>query len=229
MRKKIMMLLALTGVLIISSCTNKESGNNTTDTEITENIEKIKESDYVVDTAYTGADVPFVLYETAFQKSDTYVKNTELLKTVPDNEVAEYINTATSYVNAIYGNSYISILEEQDAFLMENNKADQYIGFYDEESEKKVTMDDLLELYVDNTIDANADFKTDKSLLYEDMHKYILRGAMTITVYEKDACEAYGKFFGLELAAGTPKTVVCEIYFIPGDTTSIVGFEVLAN
>lgn len=228
MRKK-MMLLVLTGVLIISGCTHKESGSNATDTEITENIEKIKESDYVVDTAYTGADVPFVLYETAFQKSGTYVKNTELLKTVPDAEVTEYIKTATSYVNTIYGNSYISILEEQDAFMMENIGAKHYIGFYNENAEKQVTMNDLLELYVDNTIDANADLKTDKSLFYEDMYNYILRGAMTITVYEEDACEAYGEFFGLELSAGTPQTFVCEIYFVPGDTTSIVGFEILSD
>lgn len=180
---------------------------------------------YMLDTTYAGADVPGALYDYPFQKSELYVKNKDLVKDMDSEEIRNYIISATDYFDAIFGRNYHSILEDQDDFKESIVNLYDTDTFFENEEESTTTdyADDLMQWYVDNEIEINADFVSDSSLLYKDTY-YYLRGALTLTLQNGDPQAAKDKF-GIDLKNGVPVTIACEAEFIPGDPAHVNGIE----
>lgn len=163
--------LALSMLIIILSicgCGNSQEtktvGNNVISTNKT-----VEQTSYVAETNYSGADVPAELYEIPFQKTDDYIRNLDLSKQLSSDEMREYIISATDYLKTIYGNSYISIAADQDSFLNAVNGRSNEDGYVAEMNDQENVSDhgsELIQMYVDNKVDASVEYKTDKSLLY---------------------------------------------------------------
>lgn len=216
-------------ILSICGCGNSQEtktvGNNVISTNKT-----VEQTSYVAETNYSGANVPAELYEIPFQKTDDYIRNLDLSKQLSSNEMREYIISATDYLKTIYGNSYISIAADQDSFLNAVNGRSNEDGYVAEMNDQENISDygsELIQMYVDNKVDASVEYKTDKSLLYGDLCRYYLRGAMTIEVNGENACNAYSDMLGITVSDKEPVTVAVEVSFMRNYPDVILSCEIL--
>lgn len=224
----------LTFILLVSmllcGCSETETSKRINSEDIISTDNTVEQTTYVADTNYTGADVPAELYEIPFQKTEDYIKNMDLIKQLSKDEIWQYVVTATHYFKDVYGNNYISISSDQDGFMEKINGIDQDSGYAVQMNDADLVTDfgsNLMQMYVDNKIEASVDYSTDQSLLYSDMYRYYLRGAMTITVSGKKQCAAYSKELGISLTDGEPTTVAVEVSFVPNNPNEILSCEIL--
>lgn len=228
--KRSCIAVVLLSTLIFTGCGSKEDVNETKG-EIISTPQEVEDTDYVVETNYTGADVPAVLYAVPFQKTDSYETNIEIQEYTSDEELQAYLTVAANYCKAVFGNSYLNIEENQEAFL---SSIESYCmsgqTFY--EGEELVTAEEyaqsLMEFYIDNKIDASVTFDTDRSLVYRDSYLYYVRGALNITINGQSACDAYKDKFGFIINDGETVSIMCEVSFLPGNVEQVAGFSAVA-
>ena len=92
----------------------------------------IKDTTYLLETTYSGADVPIELYDVPFQKTEYYISNKDFSDTLSkkSSDSQAYIDTETACTDVLFGNNYTDILSDQDAFtetLTEYFAGDEYI------------------------------------------------------------------------------------------------------
>lgn len=186
----------------------------------------IKDTTYLLETTYSGADVPIELYDVPFQKTEYYISNKDFSDTLSkkSSDAQAYIDTATACTDVLFGNNYTDILSDQDAFtetLTEYFAGDEYIiNAYTDE-----IINSVLEAYADNKLEVTADFTTDSSLIYNDV-LYYLRGVVGITVRNGDAT-AYEQVFGIKTAKNKKVQLMAEYAFEPNDADHIVDIYIL--
>ena len=199
MRFKKALYIAVAGTIILTSgCGTSDaepreavlSSLGVKDSEIiTSDKEDINDTSYILETNYRGADMPIELYDVPFQKSDYYITNKEFEDVLNKkmHNVQSYIDSATDFTGLIFGNNYNTILEDQDTFL---EALEGYLGedSYVLDSDTEDFINQLLEAYVDNKLEVTADFKTDDSLVYNDILYYV-RGVVEITVRNGNASD----------------------------------------
>ncbi len=215
--------------LLLAGC-GKEEEIFYNATTVTTTKDRVEDTDYVGETAYDGAELEPVLYDVAFSRSSQYLSNIELLEKVDSDEIMQYITNASYTLKTLYGNTYTSILEDQNSFLktVEDVSGTSFYVDYDaEESDISTYETKLMEAYVDNELELSAVFDTDKSLLYQDSHIYYLRGCLTITQYSGDS-SAFTDLFGIMVDKGQPVKIMCEVGFLPHQPNQIVSIELLA-
>lgn len=228
MKQKIAQSMLIITLLLCgceNSQTTKIAENNIISTNRT-----VEQTSYVAETNYSGADVPAQLYEIPFQKTDDYIKNLDLSKQLSSDEMREYIISATDYLKTVYGNSYIKIAADQDTFLNTVNGRSDEDGYVAEMNDQENISDygsELMQMYVDNKVDASVEYKTDKSLLYGDLCRYYLRGAMTIEVNGENACNAYSDMLGITVSDKEPVTVAVEVSLMRNYPDVILSCEIL--
>lgn len=193
---------------------------------ITSDKTDIKDTTYLLETTYSGADVPIELYDVPFQKTEYYISNKDFSDTLSkkSSDAQAYIDTATACTGTLFGNNYTDILSDQDAFtadLSEYFAGDEYMfGAYTDEM-----INSILEAYVDNKLEVTASFITDGSLVYNDI-LYYLRGVVEITVRGGDAA-AYEQVFGIKTAKNQKVRLMVEYAFEPNNPDSIVRADIL--
>ena len=186
----------------------------------------IKDTTYLLETTYSGADVPIELYDVPFQKTEYYISNKDFSDTLSkkSSDAQAYIDTATACTDVLFGNNYTDILSDQDAFtetLTEYFAGDEYIiNAYTDE-----IINSVLEAYADNKLEVTADFTTDSSLIYNEV-LYYLRGVVGITVRNGDAT-AYEQVFGIKTAKNKKVQLMVEYAFEPNDADHIVDIYIL--
>lgn len=233
--KKVNIILLLATTLLLSGCGNDEKNVDLlelgiSEEEIISTDKPIDETNYILDTTYDGADVAPELYEVAFEQSDMYVKNKELMTYMEEKKLDanDYLVTAEDYFNTMVGNNYITIQNEQEAFLdkVESFNPDGAVLYIDDEPyEVSEYADNIMQMFVDNEVDASVDFKSDDSLLYSDCY-YFLRGELDITLHGGNA-EAFKTMYGITVAEDVSVPVMVELCFLPNDAEHVIGFSVL--
>ena len=232
--------------LITSGCGGNQTANkNTHEEELNSESDceamDITDADYVLETNYTGANAPVELYRVPFQKTDMYISNTELSDKLSEKEMEEYLDTAEAYLTHVYGNSYVKIGAAQDSFT---DTVDRFIGeakpsgedgsdmimmYGEADAGSRRYSEELLEMYMDNRIDAAATIKSDTSLVYQDVGQVFVRSAMTVNVSGDESCRAYADYFGIELTDKKPATVITEVSFYPNNPKCIATMSVIGR
>lgn len=196
--------------------------------------ETVEGTSYVTDTSYTGTQIPEELFETPFEteKTTEYIANKDLIKQLDDDEVSGYLNTANDYMLFVFGNDYLSILDDQDKFVedylsykVNNGVSDIVIDGETNNDEKRA--EKIMEWYVDYKTEVAADFITDTSLVFEKDYSYVVRGELDITCYTRKACKKFKDLFGTKLTYKETDRFLVEVYFVPGETDKIWQMQIL--
>ena len=148
---------------------------------------------YMEDTVYDGtAQLPLAVFQTPFQKSIWYKSNKEFMDDINDEIADTIINYASSSVTDIWGKGASYIKENKETYI---NTVTDYLldqmymgqdGIDGELYTNKEVAEHLADWFVDNNVEANVTFVTDKSLIYTDYFIYV-RGTLNI---EPQSCEA---------------------------------------
>lgn len=222
MRKKMVPFLAIF-LTLTCACSDTVGDKNNIAMNSMLKEKAIQDTAFANETAYQGSDAPAALYDIEFKKTDAYVPNIDFISNISTEEFQTALNTTSKYISKVYGNSYITILN--DVKPTETNL--HFIGIIGdyEETVPKLSIE---ELYVDNKIDALASFESDRSLIYKDMFYHILRGTMSVTVYGEEQCKAYSDYFGILVEDGVQTSIICEAYFIPNQYETVTDFYILS-
>ena len=159
------------------------------------------------------------------------MKNADLIKQMDEKQVEKYIEGAETYVSTLFGADYRAILNDQEAFL-ESIKTLYGSGTIYQNGEivsPESRAQQLMEWYVDHSVQMKAEFTTDKSLLYEDNYAYYLRGMLTLTMYGDNASDSFKEIYGINLIEKQPVDMICEISFSKGEELNITGFSILGQ
>ncbi len=216
--------LLLAAMITLAGCGKTERNNQDIAADTTEAAEyNVTNSDetYALETKYNG-NMPVDLYVDAFQRTDGYIPNKELLETISDEEADKYVNTAKNFLNTVYGQDYRSLVDNQDAFVDSVNK----LGFRGTESGEEENelsyAEELLQWYIDNHIEANCDFHTDKTLIYYDCGLMFVRGYLTVDVKKGDKND-FESLFGFDEG----ETYICEVMLFPDKDVTPCGLEIV--
>lgn len=231
--KKIFLSFMLSYIVVaITGCNNREENSKksiqTAETNDNSEVDS-SNKDYTAETSYNGGTVPGSLYQIPFKKSESYVKNADLIKQMNEEQVEKYLSSAETYVSTLFGADYRTILNDQEAFLesIKNLYGSGIIYQNGETISPKKRAQQLMEWYVDHSVQMKAEFVTDKSLLYEDNYSYYLRGMLTLTMYGDNASDSFKEIYGIHLVEKQPVDMICEISFSKGDEPNITEFSIL--
>ena len=171
---------------------------------------------YIVDTiADNNVNISMDVYKYPFVKPtsiDKYqVKNSDYVNRDGANESYKLIKAcAEDYVKSVMSADYKTLKTDEQQYIKKagENVDDSSGGFYDTDV-MLMSHDDLMkesaDWFINNEVQANADFKTDKSLIWCDLFYTYLRGELTITTHNiKDGSETYwpGTLYGLDYKNG---------------------------
>ena len=210
--------------------------------EIEKNKEKAKKANHVSETVYDGANVPYILYDEEFiseddknifgegiDASDSYCSNKDLVKSLGDEQVQEFADTASGFMEYVFANNYRDIETDTDAFI------EKFLSMYantssigmttmidDEDANEEgyfdadVMASKIAEMYVDNSLTLDTKFYTDKSLVYYKYYTYFVRGMLEITPTSTEhkngeECKPFKDIFGIDVNYGETVQVVVEV------------------
>ena len=179
----------------------------TDDTDKEKNRKRTEKANYVEETVYDGANVPYILYEEEFiseddkkilgennDASDSYYTNKDLVDSLGMEQVEEFVDASDKFLNFTFGNSYREIESDTQSFI--DNFLSMYantssIGLttleYSEDANEEgylgadVLAGKIAEMYVDNTLTLDTTYYSDASLVYYKYYTYFVRGMLEIT------------------------------------------------
>lgn len=226
MRKKLGIVLLFFGVVLtgfalifgIQHYRKETETINHYDTSVLSESEKDNtDYGYAFETVYNGKPyMPDILFEQPFKKTDSYVSNTEFIKEKGEACAAPIISMAEDLTKATFNVTYKNISNEE--VLNDTLAEGIYVRFPSGEEVngiKEVT-DTINSWYVNSGTSIEAEYTTDKCMLYYDENAVILRGLLTFTVYESEDIESIEKIFGInQIKMGEEYSTVVEYYFIP--------------
>lgn len=197
MRKKIitgMILLTIIGVIagiywFVEKDTQDKSGYTTPSVvEKDEVFPQLTEDQYpyIKETTYKGNEnLPPVLFETPFKKTDAYVTNIQATEKMGEKGITKTRLFAEEFVRTVFDNGArdFQMRHEELKKFFENNTHKTYFetpyalyfntGYFFER---------LSDLYVNSEIDISAEFKTADSLVYGDKKSFYIRGMLEFRV-----------------------------------------------
>lgn len=226
MRKKLGIVLlsfgiVLTGFALIFGIQHYRKGTETDNhnetSELSEPEKDNTDYGYAFETVYSGKPyMPDILFEQPFKKTNSYVSNTEFIKAKGEKCTAPIISLAEDFTKAAFNVTYKNISNED--VLNDTLAEGIYVRFpsgKEADGIKEVT-DTVNSWYVNSGTSIEAEYTTDKCMLYYDENAVILRGLLTFTVYESEDIESVEKIFGIDqIKMGEEYSVVVEYYFVP--------------
>ncbi len=154
-----------------------------------------KDGVYMADTIYDGkTSLPLTVFTTPFQKSVLYLSNKELLDKIGDENAEKIIKYATDSVNDIWGKDASYIRENKQAYVdtvsdyLINQTFQGQNGIDGDLYTNREVAESLADFFVNNNVEADVSFTTDKSLIYADSYIFI-RGVLDITPRSCDTKE----------------------------------------
>ena len=171
------------------------------------NRKRTKKANYVGETIYDGANVPYILYDEEFiseddkkilgenvDASDSYFTNKDLVASLGKDQVKEFVDASTSFLKFTFGNNYREIEVDTDSFVneflsmyantssiglttLQNSKEANEEGYMDAD----VLASKIAEMYVDNSLTLDTKYYSDASLVYYKYYTYFVRGMLEIT------------------------------------------------
>lgn len=191
---------------------------------------------YITETCFDGsAVVDSVLYSIPFQKSENYVMNKELVKSLDEREAEVMRERVSQMVDELFGTSGDLLVTEYDTYADKFSSFFMEDSLYIDENGREVSKDVLLAEFMKDLSDAGWEaevtFDSDKSLLFSDL-SYYLRGLITIRVYNYDGETDLSYFLPVtEMERGKTYQFVVDIGFIysnqsrTGDDVRICSIE----
>ncbi len=211
--------------------------------EIEKNTKRAKKTNYVGETVFDGAAVPYVLYDIPFitdedkniisGADDSYYTNKDLVARMGEDTIQLYVDKATSYMNLTMGNNYRDILADTGSFIEEYKAAHDKTyqitteamaktedanedGYVDIESLANA----VVEMYVDNSLTLDTTFYCDKSLVYFKYYRYFVRGMLTVTPTSTEhkkgePCKPLKDLYNIDVNYGETVNLVVDICINP--------------
>ena len=213
---------------------NSVQNTNTPQVTKTEIIEMVKQTPYVAETCYNGASVvdPY-LYETPFQKTNKYISNKRLIEKMGEGFLDDKTSLACEYVKCLYDINSNDIIADPNTFINTfSSYFDETVTFSTDEADvtREYYAESLADKYVKNKAQIDANFITDKSLVFYDNGVVYVRGYIEYTVNAyTDLEEIRIELRNPELTLGTTYYVVTHVMLVPSVKDSsqykILGLE----
>jgi len=169
---------------------------------------------YIADTtASSDTDISMDVFRYPFVNPDSKYsyRNTDFLKADgAENEYAIIKAMAEDYTASALSFDYKVVSQDKQQYIDNagKNVDDASGGFFDVDGNvlsHDELMDESADWIINNEVQADATFKTDKSLIWSDLFYIYLRGELTISPHHiKDGEETYwpGTFYGLDYRNG---------------------------
>ena len=155
--------------------------------------DKEPKANYIDETNYKGNLHQFPeLYEIPFGKTSAYRTNKEYTKT-HYKIFAECEQKSTDFMEKLCNVDYREIGNNRIAFSADVLADVEYDAYYtknyNKQDEKTIYLyeriDELLDYFIENQVQAEAKFYTDDSLVYYDFYTFV-RGELVFTIYENN-------------------------------------------
>lgn len=169
----------------------EEAGTTKTSQEI---INEVLQTPYISETCYDGSNaIDPSLYEKPFAMGNNYHSNRTLYNDMGEEFLTDKEILAKEYVTLLYNINYNHLIKDPNTFIDTFNtyynsnvlfttaEADVTTGYYAEE---------IIDTYVQNKAQIEADFITDKSLVFYNNGVIYVRGYIKYTVYAYEDIES---------------------------------------
>lgn len=197
---------------------------------------------YIDEVDYTGADVPFELYNYPFEPQNAsdvqidntvekdyyYVSNKELSKSISSTEINKYVEDTSNFIHNLFEDNYRTLLFYPDTY--QNNIIDWYGGdkpfIFNSEQDDTTVSDFAAEIrswYVDNWASVDVEFQSDHSLVYKKYLFTCVRGALTLKV---NSSSKPSSLLGMEFNEDNQVSVIVEVSYDPV-TNKVARFDIL--
>lgn len=173
--------------------------------------------DYAFETCYVGDPVlPAALFKTPFKKTEAYESNKDLLDDFSSEQFSLLASKAEDDLLAIFNVAYKDIEDMEElpevfweGYSLENKSGDTKTYNNDE------TLSLIYKLYTEDHVSLETTVTTDKSLVYYDNDRFIVRAMVYITPYECDHPDQLASVFGLEnVVLGEKYARMAEISYV---------------
>lgn len=192
---------------------------------------------YAKDTCYTGA--PYLsdeLFKIPFGRTDAYVCNNDFIKMIGEENAVMLANNSKKVAEALFDLSYQE-RDGKDPVLLENLVDGLHVlfanGTFTESKEDTIEL--VSNWFVENQISMEAEFYTDKCMVFYDNSSVIVRGQLVFTAYGDKGLETLQQYFGREsMEPGKEYAVVMEMELISKtnaydyDTYQLCGIKLIS-
>lgn len=174
---------------------------------------------YAYETCYTGAPyLADVLFRTPFKRTDRYICNSDFIAIIGEDNASILANRSIDASKALFNRSYQERnVEEQELsdILADGLNVIFADGTITESKEDAIAV--VNSFFIDNQISMEAEFYTDKCMVFYDDAKVIVRGQMVFSVYggSESNLDTLRECFGLEsMEQGEEYAIVLEMEYI---------------
>ena len=177
---------------------------------------------YAQETCYSGK--PYInnsLFYHPFRKTDKYISNNEYIKIIGEEKAKIIAERAGKVADTFFHITYNDVLNKSA-----NSKLHEYLpeGFSLILPERQIVKgrDETISLInqwlVENEFTMEAEFQTDKCMVYYDENTTIVRGMLEYTIFECEELDTLQKLFQIEhMELGQPYSIILEMHFIPAE------------
>lgn len=172
---------------------------------------------YASETCYTGAPyLSDVLFRTPFGRTDAYICNNDFLTMIGEENALLLADTSTKAAKALFDLSYQE-RDPKDPVLSDILTDGLHVLFADGTftESKEDTVETINNWFIDSQTSMDAEFYTDKCMVFYDDAKVIVRGQLVFTVYGGNDLKTLQEYFDLEsLEQGSEYAIVLEMEYI---------------
>lgn len=207
-----------------------ESLNGKTSEEI---IEEVMQTPYISETCYDGSKIiDPSLYEKPFAISPNYHSNIALYNSMGEDFLTDKETIAMDYVTLLYNVNYNQLVKDPNKFigafdllhdsnvLYTTDDADVTTNYYAE-----MTVDK----YVQNKAQIEAEFITDKSLVFYNNGVIYVRGYLKYTVYAYDDLASLNEELKNDIQLGETYYLMSHVLLVASsddsNTYKVIGLE----
>lgn len=172
---------------------------------------------YAYDTCYTGD--PYLsdsLFRDPFKRTDKYVNNNDFIAAIGEENADMLAKKSKEAMLAIFDASYQE-RDTKDPVLSDILIDGLHVLFADGTmtDSKEDTIEAINSWFIDSHTSLEADFYTDKCMVFYDEAKAIVRGQLVFTVYGGNDMDTLKEYFGKELLEqGKEYAVILELEYI---------------
>lgn len=172
---------------------------------------------YANETCYTGDPyLSDVLFKEPFQRTNSYVSNNDFIAMVGEENAVMFSNRSKKAASALFDLSYQE--RDIDDPVLSDLLADGLHvlfanGTFTESKEE--TVEAINGWFIDNGISMEADYYTDKCMVFYDESRVIVRGQLVFRVYGSNDLSILQEYFGLEsMEPGKEYAAILELEYI---------------
>lgn len=172
---------------------------------------------YASETCYTGAPyLSDVLFRTPFGRTDAYICNNDFIALIGEDNAAMFADSSKNAAKALFDLSYQE-RDINDPVLSDILTDGLHVLFADGTftESKEDTIETVNSWFIENQTSMEAEFYTDKCMVFYDDLRVIVRGQLVFTVYGGNDLGTLQQYFGLDsLEQGKEYAVILEMEFI---------------